>query len=572
MPTPIETARLNSLAAKLLVQSCIENGVDRFFVAPGSRCTPLTLAVAEHPEAKVVRHFDERGLAFACLGFGRLRKKLAPANSFARPAAFICTSGTAVANAYPALIEAAMDHVPMLLLTADRPPELLGIGANQAIFQNDIFGQYPCFYQNVDCPESESDVNSLPGIVTNACVAAEHGPAHLNLQFREPFGAAEPVGPSVGLRSWFETRKCSEPPHRTAPDGNTIVMVGDCSLADCQAARSMAQRISAVLLCDITAGARPASHDLALMSNPNLAAPENVIHVGGRFVSKRWLQFLSNNKSQIKNYWHVWPHEDKLDPASCVTDSIIADISEFCDSLCVPATATQESFRTQWLSAMSQASEAATSALLGECDLNEPMISRIIAENLHGKSGLFLGNSMPIRDMDLFAVWKAATDIAVMANRGASGIDGLIAAAIGAAHGQPDSHERSAPLTLVVGDLSALHDLNSLAMLADPAMPPMVIVIINNDGGGIFHFLPIAEQTDKFEQFFGTPHGLSFSHAAKMFGIAYQSPLTLAEFETAYRTALDQSTSQIIEVRTNRSDNITLHREIERAVRDRVIS
>ncbi len=557
-----ETARLNPLCAAAIIQTCINNGVDHFFVAPGSRCTPLTLAVAQHPKAKVVRHFDERGLSFACVGFGRAQKMRATIDKPARPAAFICTSGTAVANALPAVIEASIDHVPMLLLTADRPPELLGVGANQAIDQNNIFGGYPTLFENVGCPESDNSIDEAAQVVETACQTAIAGPAHINLQFREPFGAA--IAPNCKIAPQTVGSVADQNSGHTLPDGNTVIMLGGCSIAERTAVVRLAERTSALLFGDVTSGLRTHAYDLALI-HADLPVPQNVIHLGGRVVSKRWLQFLERNSDAIEQHWHVWPHSETIDPVRTVTDRIQCDIETFCENAKTAANATTPQFVAEWSLACNAAMKSAILQMSRAGDLadqlTEPSVAHSISQLAPVDSAIFLGNSMPVRDMDMFGMWSDDRRLNVFANRGASGIDGLIATAAGVALGQ------STPTTLVIGDLSALHDLNSLALLAGTRQSPIVMVVINNDGGGIFHFLPISNDRDHFEDFFGTPHGLSFEAAAKMFRIPYHSPKSVRDFEDHYSKAVAAQQTTIIEVATKRDDNIRLHREIEQAIR-----
>ena len=562
MIPPEETARLNPRSAAAIIQTCIANGVDHFFIAPGSRCTPLTLAVAKHPQAQTIRHFDERGLAFACVGFGRSQQMRATTGQPARPAAFICTSGTAVANALPAVVEAAMDYVPMLLLTADRPPELLGIGANQAIDQNKIFGDYPTFFENLDCPESDRSIDNAAQILETACQAAAAGPAHINVQFREPFG--KPIAPKRDVASQTVETIDHQGPDNKLPNGNTLIILGGCSIAERSAAKQLAERTSAVLLGDVTSGLRTHAYDLALMRD-DLPVPQNVIHLGGRVVSKRWLQFLERHASAIEQHWHVWPRREILDPVCAVTDRIQCDIETFCDKAMAAANATTPEFAEKWFRSCDLAEKTATLHIervaSANDQLTEPSVAQSISQLAPADSSIFLGNSMPVRDMDMLGFWSDDRRLNVFANRGASGIDGLIATTAGVALGL------STPTTLVIGDLSALHDLNSLALLAGNSRTPIVVVVVNNDGGGIFHFLPIAGDKENFEDFFGTPHGLDFEAAATMFRIRYRSPQSLSGFSDDYSDAIAAHQTTLIEIKTNRDDNIRLHREIEQAIR-----
>ncbi len=534
--------------AHRLVQACHTTGCHQFFLAPGSRCSPLTLAVAEHPQSRVLRHFDERGLAFACLGYGR---------STGRAGVFICTSGTAVANAWPAVVEAWMDGIPMLLLTADRPPELRGSGANQTIDQQQIFGQYAHFFFDLPCPDACLPEDLAESVIQEAVRASARGPVHINCMFREPLAD----GPPPAIRP-EGTANSSVPapfePVETHITGKTsLVIAGGCSRQEAQAARALARRLACPFLADVTSGLRGLPFDLSLMRT-DLPAAESVIHVGNRVTSKRWWQWLDQHPP--REFLQMRRYPPPIDPIRRVTQFLTGSPAALCEAL-VAEHPCDPTFFDTWQRCCEEARTAARQILRPAAGLHEPGIAQRLAGWLPADHGLFLGNSMPIRDMDTFGTWPEDRWVAVGANRGASGIDGLVGSACGFAIGS----ER--PVTVLLGDLSFLHDLNSLAMVFR-GEPPLVIIVVNNNGGGIFHFLPIASVTDKFEDFFATPHGLSFSHAADLFRLAYARPNSWSDFESAYRAACQSGHSALIEIGTDRCENLTLHRRVEQAVRN----
>ncbi|MCA9169356.1 MAG: 2-succinyl-5-enolpyruvyl-6-hydroxy-3-cyclohexene-1-carboxylic-acid synthase [Planctomycetales bacterium] len=309
----------NQLAAARLIQACIDQGLHHFFVAPGSRCTPLTIAIANHAEARVVQHFDERGLAFACLGFAR---------ATGRAGVFVCTSGTAVANALPAVVEASNDQVPLLLLTADRPPELRETGANQTIDQVKIYGDFARWCFDLPCPTSDTTASFLRSTIRHAASRAATGPVHINCMFREPFESADAV-------------RCESEPPATKncrvtlehvvklPAGKTLVMAGSSSAEAARAAGNMADRLNAPFFSDVSNGVRGLAYDLALMSN-ELPVPDRVVHVGGRVVSKRWATFLKSHP-EIRQI-HYWPYESRLDPDHALPEVIHGDLKTLCDN------------------------------------------------------------------------------------------------------------------------------------------------------------------------------------------------------------------------------------------------
>jgi 2-succinyl-5-enolpyruvyl-6-hydroxy-3-cyclohexene-1-carboxylate synthase len=559
---------MNPLWAAVLVDSCVVHGMRMFFVAPGSRCTPLTLAVAHHRGASTIQHFDERGLAFACLGYGRATN---------RAGVFVCTSGTAAANAFPAVIEAANDHVPMLLLTADRPPELRGVGANQTIDQVHLFGRYATWFCELPCPTAAIPVRVVAAQVAHAAERASQGPVHLNCMFREPFGEAiesavdgtartelsravraeeellvSPPGPTAAMGAAGRATDCQ---HRIS-GGNTLVILGAVTRRQAVAAAGMARRWNCPLLADVTSGLRGLAYDLALVRS-DVPAAETVVHVGGRFVSKRLLQFLDRHPP--RQLLHVAPRAVRLDPIFRRTDQVVGSVARICDRLHLER-ASETAFAERWQAASSKVEDALREVLDSNTRLTQPGVVRTIARLLPDNHGLFLGNSLPVREMDMFGFWSDDRRIHVAANRGASGIDGLIASACGFAAGL------GLPVTSIVGDLSALHDMNSLAMLRN-VTSPFVVIVVNNDGGGIFHFLPVSEQSPHFERYFATPHGLDFSLAAQTFALPYACPGDLPQLRDTYRQALRRPGATILEVKTDRRENVKLHRRIQAAVR-----
>ncbi len=542
------TGQQNHDWATTLVARCLAQGVDHFFVAPGSRCTPLTVAISEFSEARVIQHFDERALAFACLGFGRARHTAA---------AFVCTSGTAVANALPAVVEASLESVPLLLLTADRPPELRGTGANQSIDQQKIFGGYVSWYFDLPCPTESISIRSIAATVDYAIEQSSLGPVHLNCMYREPFGAA--ADSSKVIEQMLS-------PNAVVPmelqidlelgGGDTIVIAGRCRESEALAAKQLATRLGCPFLADVTSGLRGLAYDLQLQIAEQ-CVPKTVIHLGGRITSKRWWQFVGSHPPQ--HYVHISSDGARIDPIHRVTQRYVGPIESVCTGLRLKDSS-GAAFRESWEVHSSTAIKVAD-RILDESGLSEPYVARQITRQIPSNHGLFLGNSMPIRDMDLFGRWDSERALTIGANRGASGIDGIMASAVGFGIGFDK------PVTLLFGDLSALHDLNSLAMVAK-AEHPVVIVIINNDGGGIFHFLPVASETTEFEKFFGTPHGFEFKHAGAMFGVKYSKAKTCEEFQDQYRDATQGGCSAIIEVMTERESNVRLHHTIEQSLRD----
>ena len=569
------TPHANRLWADLVIEELVRNGVDFFCVAPGSRSTPLVAALAANPRAGSLVHFDERGTAFAALGHAR---------ATGRPVAWITTSGTAAANGLPAVVEAATDGVPMVLLTADRPPELRQTGANQTIDQPDIFGDYVRWRFDLPAPDPSIDPAMVLTTVDQAAYRARRapeGPVHLNLMFREPLlpdpGSEGLSGPAPWPRSGEPyTRYAATKPAvdgleierlwaALRPVGRGLVVAGRLrSRKQGEAVLRLADSLNWPLLPDVGSQIRLGadSGNLApfydvLLASESFAeahAPEAVLHFGGRALSKRLERFLA--ASRPNPYVVVRENPFRLDPSHRATHSVEADVVDFCAAL---GRATEEHSPADpgtWAVGWREASEKVGRRLDGlfseAGEPSEPLVARLVSRHIPEGYGLCVASSMPIRDLDTYAAIGGAP-VPVAANRGASGIDGTVATAAGIARGL------GAPVTLLVGDLALLHDLNSLAMLRDLRV---VVVVLNNDGGGIFSFLPVARHEEFFEPYLGTPQGVTFEHAAAMFGLDYNNPRTASDFVETYRAACARDASTLIEVRTDRKENVALHRDL----------
>jgi len=575
-----DTPRANRLWAYLIVEELLRCGVGFFCVAPGSRSTPLVAALAANEKARSLIHFDERGTAFAALGYAR---------ATGRPAAWITTSGTAVANGLPAVVEAATDGVPMVLLTADRPPELRQTGANQTIDQPDIFGDYVRWRFDLPAPDPGIDPAMVLTTVDQAAYRAgrtPQGPVHLNLMFREPFlSGPEDEDILSGPASWVQgddpyTRYAATKPavdemeiyslwETLRPVKQGLVVAGRlASRKQGEAVLRLAGTLGWPLLPDVGSQVRLgsegiAAHYDALLAGDSFAgshAPEAVVHVGGRALSKRLEQFLASSRPDP--YVVVRENPFRLDPAHRVTQSVEANVLDFCSALVRAATEDPPATDPSWTASWREASEEVGRHLDGifSGEPNEPLVARVLSRTVPQDHGLVAASSMPVRDLDTYAAADGAP-VPVAANRGASGIDGTVATAAGFARGL------GRPVTLLIGDLALLHDLNSLAMLRGVHV---IVVVVNNDGGGIFSFLSIARHEEFFEPYFGTPQGVGFEAAAKMFGLAYELPGTMEDFVEAYGSACARGSSTLIEVKTDRGENVALHRRLLQAVADRV--
>lgn len=580
-------ANLNHLWAGLLVEELVRNGIDTFCIAPGSRSAPLVVAAARHRQARSIVHYDERGAAFHALGHAR---------ATGTPAAVVTTSGSALANVWPAVVEASLERVPLLVLSGDRPPELQDAGANQTMDQVRFFRGYAEWSATLPCPSASIDPSALLTTVDQAvsrCRGPSGGVVHLNCMFREPLAPTdegEDFGPYLApLDAWragerpytrYETAP-SRPGRETldrlaalaARRPRGVLVAG--RLADPAARRAAVDLAAALgwpLLPDVTSGlrldGRPGNsvpyHDTLLASETFLQQRriEAVIHLGGRLTSRRLMDHLEAVRPG--DYVVVDDHPHRQDPIHRTTQRLRLPVAAFCESLRerVGEAVGQAAGDPDWLAGWRQASERVGRGF-AECfsqdrSLNEPKAAWLVSRRMGAGEGLFLASSMPVRDMDAFGCPRPDEPVVVAANRGASGVDGAIATAAGFARGL------GRPTTLLVGDVAFLHDLNSLRLARDlPA--PLVMVLLNNDGGGIFSFLPIAGFPDVFERYFGAPHGMTFEHAAALFDMAYARPSSDDEFVAAYDEARRRPAATLIEVRTRREENRDLHLGLRQA-------
>ncbi|MCF7922063.1 MAG: 2-succinyl-5-enolpyruvyl-6-hydroxy-3-cyclohexene-1-carboxylic-acid synthase [Candidatus Marinimicrobia bacterium] len=562
----------------LIVEEMTRLGVTQFVVSPGSRSTPLTVAIARHPKAKVTIHYDERGAAFFALGYAR---------ATGVPAVLVCTSGTAVANYFPAVIEASMDNIPMIVLTADRPPELIDVGANQAIFQHNIYGVYPRLALELAPahPGSlASDILSLVDKLYDTSIGNRPGPVHLNCQFREPLlpeTSNDHVNASFEEKWQEKNSRFTKQPIRVSilPQDKLKLVLGKMK----QSRRSLivvgrgvsshhnhkivelAEKLNLPVLADVQSPLRFTAHphiinhfDLALLNEElQQLKPDFVLHLGGAFTSKRLLNYLNDMSIY---YVSVKETPERIDPNHQVQIEFQTDITEFCKSIETVRHEHDEHWLNTWQALEKHTALSLNNIFDQQTKLSEPATSYHLSKFIPGNHGLMLANSMSIREMEMFGV-VGHFGGAVFANRGSSGIDGLLATTAGYASGA------DTPVTLLIGDLACLHDLNSLDLIKK-AKQPIILVVMNNDGGGIFNFLPVSNQTDVFEPFFGTPHGLTLEHAAAMFKLNYSKPTTMDEFLLTYKTATEQFESALIELITDRTANHQFHQHIFKSLRE----
>jgi len=565
---------LNQLFSRVLIEELFRLGIRSFFISPGSRSAPLVSAVAEKDNCSVYIHFDERGSAFAALGYARAVNK---------PVGLVCTSGTALANYYPAVVEAYMDRIPLILLTADRPPELQNCGANQTINQNNFYGMYVRSFLNLNPPNKNTKLEKYLSEIDNVFYRKQDGPLHINCMFREPL---VPLRSSKNYKDKFKNvNKWSDStePFLSRPKQskkvsqkdieniaiilnraeNTIISCGYLKKrSDRSAIIKLSEKADIPILPDIRSGLRTSKTSENIISHYDLLFSGKygksddsftVLHFGGSITSKRFLHKIE--KSKKIEYININDNDFIYNPHKKVNRSFEGDIATICNRV-YPLLKKKE--KNNFILNLKKKNDNIKSWLDIHFDqekiINEPLIAYLISKNIKPDSRLFLGSSLPIRDFDMFAV-SDGPEISIASNRGASGIDGSISSAIGFVMGSNKGG------TALIGDIAMLHDINSLALIKR-SQKPIVIVVINNKGGGIFSFLPISRYDDIFEKYFANPHNFNFINIAKMFGFDYHFPDSPNDFVNIYKKAQRASRSSIIEIQTDRNINQRYHKYI----------
>jgi 2-succinyl-5-enolpyruvyl-6-hydroxy-3-cyclohexene-1-carboxylate synthase len=559
-----------------LVDEWVRAGVAHAVIAPGSRSTPLALALAADGRLAVHVHHDERAAGFLALGIGR---------ATGRPAVVLTTSGTAAVELHPALVEAHHGEVPLVAVTADRPPELRDVGAPQTIDQSHLFGRAVRWHTDPGVPDdaARSHWRPLAARAVLEAAGSPPGPVHLNLPFREPLLGSPgelPPGRPTGV-AWHgaptagaDVREVDPGALADAVRGRRGVIVagggldGRGSVAD--AVHTLAARLRWPVLADPRSGCRvprPAtvSHADAVLRVEEVAArlrPEIVLRLGAPPASKvlgRWL--AASGAWQLG----VTAHGARYDPDGQLASLLVAEPALLCErlgaELAPGPVAAPDGWHEAWAAADAEAASAIREVLAAHAEPTEPAVARDVAAAVPAGGQLVVSSSMPVRDLEWYAAPRE--QLTVHANRGANGIDGVIATGLGVALGS------GAPTTVLAGDVAFLYDANALAG-ATRRHVDLVVVVVDNDGGGIFSFLPQAGALDaeRFEQLFGTPHGTDLVGLAAAHGCTAQRVERQAEVGPAVVAAAAFGGVHVLAVGTDRGKNVAVHDEIHAAVAD----
>jgi len=557
--------------ARVLVDEWARAGVHEASLAPGSRSAPLALALAADDRIRVHVHLDERSAAFFALG---------TAKASGSPAVVLCTSGTAAANFHPAVLEASHSRTPLIVCTADRPPELRDTGAGQTVDQLDLYGRAVRWFCEVGVPEEHPGATaswrSTAARAVAESVGPPAGPVHLNLAFREPLvpTGAPPVdapGRADG-RPWTTVTRPTRVPDeatltrvaeavRARPRG--LVVAGWGSDASAEAVDRVAGAAGWPVLADPISGLRRGRNAVstyeALLRIPAFAEqhrPDLVLRLGAAPTSKPLTAWLGPEVPQLL----VDPDGAWLDPGRGVAERLAVDpeplLAALADAL-APGAERDAGWLHSWQDAERAARAALDELLDGWETLFEGRVARDTVDALPDGTTLVVASSMPVRDVEAFARPRAG--VRFLANRGVNGIDGFVSTVLGAAA------VSAGPTVALVGDLCLLHDANGLLGAAGRGVDA-TFVVLDNDGGGIFSFLPQAEQPEHFELLFGTPHGVDLAALASMHGLPADRVEKAGEVVPAVEAAINAGGVRFVIVPTERAENVRRHRDAWKAV------
>ena len=576
----------NTLWGRVLADELAATGVDTVCVSPGSRSTPLTVAFHRHDDVRILSHLDERSSAYFALGRARRTGEVTP---------LVCTSGTAAANYHPAVIEASQSRVPMLLLTADRPPEIRDSGANQTIDQEKLYGDAVRWYRDV--AEPEATPRKLRSLRTTAARAVARatgtpaGPVHVNLPFRKPLEptpvegdvpADLPETATGGRDGAFVSTTAGVPEldddnlrelasSLSEPRGLIVVGPDDSPGVDPEAVAAFAHASGFPVLVDPLSGVR---YGGVVRTTPVIGGydgylgdrvrdawpdPDVVVRAGASPTSKPLRKYLA---AVDADQYVVDPAAGWREAEFTATDLVVADPTRLFGRLSrLLAGPGSDAWRARWVDA-----DAAHTGVVEESEsFCEGRILADVVDLAPDPSTMFVSNSMPVRDLDRFGAPTTAS-LTALGNRGASGIDGIVSTALGAGSATTDD------LTLVTGDLAYYHDMNGLVALQRCDVDA-TIVLLNNDGGGIFHALPIESYDPPFTSQFVTPHGLDFEPTGDLYDLSFAR--IEGEDRDAFREAYTEATasegSHVIEVRTDAAASHQVRERLRERAVDRVL-
>jgi len=558
----------NTLYTSIISETLSRLGLTTAIICPGSRSAPLAIAFANHAELETMAILDERSAAFFALGIAKKTNK---------PVVIICTSGTAVANFFPAIIEAKESKIPLLVLSADRPPELRNCHAGQTIDQVKIFGDYPNWYAELVTPSLViKELEFLRNTIIYAyktTLSPILGVVHLNIPLREPLvpvkqSETESLSSSLNPQTFFANcQKFHLPPQASCyPEilqqwqknlqsyTKGIIIAGAAQPGDaedyCRAIATLSQILGFPVLGESLSPIRNygslnphliSTYDL-LLRNEELATqliPQVAIQIGELPTSKQLRNWLE--KSAIPR-WIISPDYDNLDPLHGSSQHLVTTVQNLASQLEIIPSNQPNSYLQLWLKLEKEIRKNIDTKMAAIAALIEPKIAWFISQALPPETPIFIANSMPIRDVESF--WKPSDRrTQIYFSRGANGIDGTLSTALGIAHQNQSS-------VLLTGDLALLHDTNGF-LTSKKLQGHLTIILINNNGGGIFENLPISNFDPPFEEYFATPQSVNFSYLAQTYGVEHQLITSWFQLQTLLQLLPTQGV-RILEIMSDR--------------------
>ncbi|HEY8995620.1 MAG TPA: 2-succinyl-5-enolpyruvyl-6-hydroxy-3-cyclohexene-1-carboxylic-acid synthase [Lacunisphaera sp.] len=572
MSAQLDFRNVNSVWCSVLVETLVRRGVRRAVISPGSRSAPLTFAFARHPRIEAIPLLDERSAGFFALGLAKQDHA---------PVALVCTSGTAAANFLPAVVEAHEAGVPLLVLTADRPPELRDCHSGQSINQQKLYGGFVNFFEDMPVPAATLPaLRRLRAAIERACDATARpmvGPVHLNCPFRDPLPPLPQTLPPEITRAAFagffsrvkrrrsdwNVRPSASPAWFQPAAGEAgVIIVGPNDPVSPRSFVTDVARVSRALgwpvLADALSPVRPAAkqsghvvaHYDAILRSQTLAdqlKPKRVICVGGWPTSKALREWLQQAKPETVL---LTDRADNMDGLHLRTTHVRGGFAAWCASY--RGKRRLSAYASRWLNEEKRVRDALDTAWERTRGLVEPAIVPLLARHMPARSTLFVASSMPVRDLEYF--WPAGRGgQRTKFNRGANGIDGTLSTALGVAHG-------GEPTVLLTGDLTLLHDTNGF-LAVRKFRGSLTIILINNNGGGIFEHLPVARFDPPFEEFFATPQHIDFRRLCATYGVPHVAVKSLAALGRLV-AKLPKTGVRVLEVRTNRKRDAAFRKQL----------
>lgn len=552
-----------------MINELAHHGVGLFCIAPGSYSTPLTVAAAQNPLINTHAHYDERGIGFYALGYSKASKC---------PVALIVTSGTAVANLLPAVMESHHDYIPLILITADRPPELRNSGADQTTDQVKLFENFVRWQVDMPCPSAKITKKYIGSTIAKAisnATSSPAGPVHINCMLRKPFlpdvvTTAEqfnrPIPQTTFIlgQSTLKSDDIKWIAHTLSQYERGVILASNMlSKHQTEPLYALSNHLQWPIFPDIlspmrSAGTKPGVvpyYDIILKTSDaknDTLSPEAILQFGDRFVSENLSHWITSNTPKM--HCHVTSHIHHKNHTHSITHHVACNIDHFikCFAHHLPKRPSSKWFQ-MWYKLNEKTAHALTLFFEEEQELSEPLLFHHLSSALTHSTGLFLSNSMPVRNAEAFFAPRTWTG-PIFCNRGLSGIDGNIASSCGVTRGL------NRPILAILGDLAFLHDINSLSQIQDL---PVKLLVINNNGGSIFSLLPISRKEELCSRFFTMPHGMDLKYAATLFGLGYTRPQTLKTL----KDVLDHPSYNFVEIQTSPKQNVEINQKILKFLR-----